>query len=168
MGTMIQRHRLTEDDFRGDRYRDHTHELKGNNDLLVITRPDVIADIHMAYLEAGADIIETNTFNGTSISQAQSSLFLTLCKRKAVQRSSPAVISTTCLLDSTSACLQCFGRVGSPHRVQRWHVTLHASLAAAAAAAARRHVPPAISHGARCTLQLTGLQQLSVGAAGGL
>lgn len=70
MGTMIQRFKLTEDDFRGERYANHGHELKGNNDVLVITRPDVIYDIHMQYLTAGADIIETNTFNGTTISQA--------------------------------------------------------------------------------------------------
>jgi hypothetical protein len=70
MGTMIQRFKLTEEDFRGERYANHPHELKGNNDLLVITRPDVIYDIHMQYLVGGADIIETNTFNGTTISQA--------------------------------------------------------------------------------------------------
>ena len=70
MGTMIQRYKLQEEDFRGERYANHGHELKGNNDLLVITRPDVIEEIHTAYLEGGADIIETNTFNGTSISQA--------------------------------------------------------------------------------------------------
>jgi 5-methyltetrahydrofolate--homocysteine methyltransferase len=70
MGTMIQRYKLEEEDFRGERYANHGHELKGNNDVLVITRPDVIEEIHMAYLESGADIIETNTFNGTSISQA--------------------------------------------------------------------------------------------------
>jgi 5-methyltetrahydrofolate--homocysteine methyltransferase len=70
MGTMIQRYKLGEDDFRGDRYKSHAHELKGNNDVLVLTRPDVISEIHTQYLEAGADIIETNTFNGTSISQA--------------------------------------------------------------------------------------------------
>ena len=70
MGTMIQRYKLEEEDFRGERYASHSHELKGNNDLLVLTRPDVIDAIHTAYLEAGADIIETNTFNGTSISQA--------------------------------------------------------------------------------------------------
>ena len=70
MGTMIQRHKLDEADFRAERYAQHSHELKGNNDILVITRPDIIRDIHLAYLEAGADIIETNTFNGTSISQA--------------------------------------------------------------------------------------------------
>ena len=70
MGTMIQRYKLQEEDFRGERYKDHSHELKGNNDILVLTRPDVIDEIHIAYLEGGADIIETNTFNGTFISQA--------------------------------------------------------------------------------------------------
>ena len=70
MGTMVQRHRLSEADFRGERFRDHPRDLKGNNDLLVLTRPDVIAGIHRQYLEAGADIIETSTFNATSISQA--------------------------------------------------------------------------------------------------
>jgi len=70
MGTMIQRCTLDERDFRGDRFRDFGRDLKGNNDLLVLTRPDTIADIHRAYLDAGADIIETNTFNSTAISQA--------------------------------------------------------------------------------------------------
>ncbi|KAJ9513004.1 hypothetical protein QJQ45_029222 [Haematococcus lacustris] len=74
MGTMIQRYKLQEDDFRGERYKDHSDELKGNNDILVLTRPDVIGEIHTAYLAAGADIIETNTFNGTSISQADYAL----------------------------------------------------------------------------------------------
>jgi 5-methyltetrahydrofolate--homocysteine methyltransferase len=70
MGTMIQRHRLAESDFRGQRFAHHSCDLKGNLDLLVLTRPDVIAAIHEQYLEAGADIIETNTFNSTSIVQA--------------------------------------------------------------------------------------------------
>ncbi|HSN17816.1 MAG TPA: methionine synthase [Gammaproteobacteria bacterium] len=70
MGTMIQERKLTEADFRGERFKLHPKDLKGNNDLLTLTRPDVIRDIHRAYLEAGADIIETNTFNSTSISQA--------------------------------------------------------------------------------------------------
>lgn len=70
MGTMIQRHRLQEADFRGDRFADWPTPLAGNNDLLVLTRPDVIGGIHRAYLEAGADIIETNTFNSTAPSQA--------------------------------------------------------------------------------------------------
>ncbi len=81
MGTMIQRHRLEEGDYRGERFSggfdsQHVHgpgcehDLKGNNDLLLLTRPDVIAGIHTAYLEAGADLVETNTFNATSVSQA--------------------------------------------------------------------------------------------------
>jgi 5-methyltetrahydrofolate--homocysteine methyltransferase len=70
MGTMIQRHRLEEADFRGAPFRDHPRPLTGDNDVLSITRPDVIGAIHRAYLEAGADVIETNTFNGTRISQA--------------------------------------------------------------------------------------------------
>lgn len=70
MGTMIQRHKLEEEDFRGDRFTDHAHPLKGNNDILSITRPDIIKDIHRQYFEAGADIIETNTFSGTWIAQA--------------------------------------------------------------------------------------------------
>lgn len=70
MGTMIQRHTLTEEDFRGERFKDHDHSLKGNNDLLSITRPDIIEEIHRQYFEAGADIVETNTFSGTTIAQA--------------------------------------------------------------------------------------------------
>jgi 5-methyltetrahydrofolate--homocysteine methyltransferase len=74
MGTMIQRHRLTEADFRGDRFGAHPRDLKGDNDLLVLTRPDVISQIHHQYLEAGADIIETNTFSSTAISQSDYAL----------------------------------------------------------------------------------------------
>jgi 5-methyltetrahydrofolate--homocysteine methyltransferase len=70
MGTMIQRYQLTEEDFRGERFRDHQSDLRGNNDLLNITRPDVIKAIHSEYLEAGADIIETNTFSTQRISLA--------------------------------------------------------------------------------------------------
>ncbi|WAC64182.1 homocysteine S-methyltransferase family protein [Pseudoxanthomonas sp. SL93] len=81
MGTMIQRHRLEEADYRGARFADgydsqHAHgegcghDLKGNNDLLLLSKPEVIAGVHIAYLEAGADLVETNTFNATSISQA--------------------------------------------------------------------------------------------------
>jgi 5-methyltetrahydrofolate--homocysteine methyltransferase len=69
MGTMIQRWKLGEADFRGERFADHAKDLKGNNDLLVMTRPDVISDIHRQYLAAGADLIETNTFGATSIAQ---------------------------------------------------------------------------------------------------
>lgn len=70
MGTMIQRHPLTEEDFRGERFKDHQHPLKGNNDLLSITRPNIIKEIHRLYFEAGSDIVETNTFSGTTIAQA--------------------------------------------------------------------------------------------------
>jgi 5-methyltetrahydrofolate--homocysteine methyltransferase len=74
MGTMIQGYGLEEADFRGNRFADHPSDLKGNNDLLVITRPDVIKEIHTSFLEAGADIIETNTFNAQRISQADYAL----------------------------------------------------------------------------------------------
>jgi 5-methyltetrahydrofolate--homocysteine methyltransferase len=69
MGTMIQRFKLTEADYRGERFKDHPKDLKNNSDLLVLTRPDVIRDIHEGYLAAGADIIETNTFGANSIAQ---------------------------------------------------------------------------------------------------
>ena len=69
MGTMIQRYKLGEADFRGTRFADHAKDLKGNNDLLVMTRPDVVREIHEGYLAAGADIVETNTFGATSIAQ---------------------------------------------------------------------------------------------------
>ncbi|MBX2916879.1 MAG: homocysteine S-methyltransferase family protein [Cyclobacteriaceae bacterium] len=70
MGTMIQRYKLTEQDFRNEQLKDHPHPLKGNNDLLSITRPDIIKEIHAQYFEAGADIIETNTFGSTTVAQA--------------------------------------------------------------------------------------------------
>ncbi|MBU0751711.1 MAG: methionine synthase [Gammaproteobacteria bacterium] len=71
MGTMVQRHNLVEADYRGKRFAAHGKDLKGNNDLLCLTRPDVIGGIHAEYLEAGADILETNTFNATQVSQAE-------------------------------------------------------------------------------------------------
>lgn len=70
MGTMIQQYGLCEDDFRGERFKDHPCQLKGNNDLLCLTKPDVVSDIHRKYLEAGADIIETCTFNANRVSMA--------------------------------------------------------------------------------------------------
>lgn len=70
MGTMIQSYRLNEADFRGERFADWPCDLKGNNDLLVLSKPEVISAIHNAYFEAGADIIETNTFNSTTIAMA--------------------------------------------------------------------------------------------------
>jgi 5-methyltetrahydrofolate--homocysteine methyltransferase len=69
MGTMIQRYKLSEADYRGERFKDHGKDLKGNNDLLQITKPDVVTEIHEQYLAAGADIIETNTFSATSVAQ---------------------------------------------------------------------------------------------------
>jgi 5-methyltetrahydrofolate--homocysteine methyltransferase len=74
MGTMIQQHKLTEADFRGERLKQHPKDLQGNNDLLILTRPDVISDIHHQYLAAGADIIETNTFSSTSLVQSDYAL----------------------------------------------------------------------------------------------
>ena len=70
MGTMIQRHKLEEEDFRNEKLKDHPKPLKGNNDLLSITRPEIIKEIHAQYFRAGADIAETNTFSGTTIAQA--------------------------------------------------------------------------------------------------
>jgi len=75
MGTMIQRYRLSEADFRGIRFKDHPCDLKGNNDLLSITQPEIIKEIHRQYLEAGADIIETNTFSGTTIAMADYQMY---------------------------------------------------------------------------------------------
>ncbi|MFZ9386520.1 MAG: homocysteine S-methyltransferase family protein [Chitinophagaceae bacterium] len=95
MGTMIQRHKLTEADYRGDRFRDWPCDVKGNNDLLNITRPDIIIGIHTQYLEAGADIIETNTFSSTSIAMAdyemqslayELNLAAARCAREAIDR----------------------------------------------------------------------------------
>src|SRR5690606_11492097 len=71
MGTMIQAHGLDEADYRGDRFANHRRELRGDNDLLNLTRPEVIEAIHDRYLEAGADIVSTNTFNATAISQTE-------------------------------------------------------------------------------------------------
>ena len=70
MGTMIQEYNLQEEDYRGEKFANYKSSLKGNNDLLSITQPKIIEDIHTAYLEAGADIIETNTFNANNISQS--------------------------------------------------------------------------------------------------
>jgi 5-methyltetrahydrofolate--homocysteine methyltransferase len=96
MGTMIQRHKLQEEDYRGDRFKDWHCDVKGNNDLLSITQPQIITGIHKQYLNAGADIIETNTFSSTSIAQADydmQSLAYELnvasakCAREAIQQS---------------------------------------------------------------------------------
>lgn len=71
MGTMLQQKRLSEADYRGDLLKNHSRDLKGNNDLLVLTQPAVVEAVHLAYFEAGSDIVETNTFNGTSIAQEE-------------------------------------------------------------------------------------------------
>src|SRR5688572_18117414 len=70
MGSMIQTFKLGEADFRGERFKSHPHDLKGNNDLLSITRPDIIEQIHFDYFAAGSDLVETNTFSSTSIAMA--------------------------------------------------------------------------------------------------
>jgi len=70
MGTMLQRYKFTESDFRGERFKDWAHPLQGNNDLLSLTQPQAIAEVHRQYFEAGADIVETNTFSGTTIAMA--------------------------------------------------------------------------------------------------
>src|SRR5918997_105714 len=70
MGTEIQALKLAEEDFRGERFRSHGHDVRGNNDLLILTQPDAVREIHLHYFRAGADIVETNTFSGTSIAQA--------------------------------------------------------------------------------------------------
>lgn len=74
MGTMLQQYNFTEEDFRGERFKEYPSPLKGNNDLLSITQPEAIAEVHRKYFEAGADIIETNTFSGTSIAMADYSM----------------------------------------------------------------------------------------------
>ena len=74
MGTMVQRYALTDADFRGERFKDHPRDLRGNNDVLVLTRPDIVSEIHRQYLEAGSDVIETNTFSGTAVAQGDYAL----------------------------------------------------------------------------------------------
>ena len=74
MGTMIQRHELSEEDFRGEEFKDFAKPVQGNNDLLSLTQPDIVYDIHKQYYEAGADFCETNTFSGTWIAQADYSM----------------------------------------------------------------------------------------------
>ncbi len=94
MGTMIQRYKLEEADFRGNLFKAHPKDLKGNNDLLSLTRPDVIKEIHRQYLEAGADIIETNTFSGTQIGQSDYGLESIVFE---LNRRSAEIAKETCL-----------------------------------------------------------------------
>ena len=90
MGTMIQSYSLTEDDYRGERFADWGQDLKGNNDLLSITRPEVIREIHAAFLDAGADIIETNTFNSNAPSMADYGMESLVTELNTVRRGSLA------------------------------------------------------------------------------
>lgn len=107
MGSMIQTYKLEEADFRGERFKSHPHDLKGNNDLLCITRPDVIEKIHGEYFAAGADMVETNTFNSTSISQADYhleplvrdlNLAAAGCARRAAERAEAATPGRRCFV----------------------------------------------------------------------
>ncbi|GBF51993.1 B12-dependent methionine synthase [Leptospira ryugenii] len=107
MGTMIQRHSLDEDDFRGEKFKDWSLSLKGNNDMLAITQPDIIESVHLQYLEAGADIIETNTFSSNSISQAdykmesyvrELNLAAVRCAKNAVQKYKEKTGKTDCFI----------------------------------------------------------------------
>ncbi len=90
MGTMIQSYELSEEDYRGERFKEHPGDIKGNNDLLSITQPQIIRDIHEAVLGVGADIIETNTFNSTSISQADYGMEDLAYELTTSRRASPA------------------------------------------------------------------------------
>lgn len=107
MGSMIQTYGLGEDDFRSDRFKQHPHDLKGDNDLLCLTRPDVIESIHLAYFTAGADMVETNTFNSTSIAQAdyrmepvvrELNLAAVACARRAAQKAEASRPGRVCFV----------------------------------------------------------------------
>lgn len=107
MGSMIQTYKLSEADFRGERFKSHPHDLKGNNDLLCLTRPDIIEKIHGDYFAAGADMVETNTFSSTAIAQADyraESLVRELnvaavgCARRAAQRAEKATPGRRCFV----------------------------------------------------------------------
>src|SRR5687767_7560870 len=107
MGSMIQTYKLEEPDFRGEQFKSHPHDLKGNNDLLSLTRPDVIEKIHADYFAAGADVVETNTFSSTSIAMADYrcepwvrdiNLAAVGCARRAAQRIETATPGHRCFV----------------------------------------------------------------------
>src|SRR5262245_27827333 len=107
MGSMIQGFKLEEADFRGDRFKNHPHDLKGNNDILCLTRPDIIEAIHGDYFAAGADIVETNTFSSTAIAMAdyrcepwvrEMNLAATACARRAASRAEAATPGRHCFV----------------------------------------------------------------------
>lgn len=118
MGTMIQSYRLNEADFRGERFADWPCDLKGNNDLLVLSKPEVIAAIHNAYFEAGADIIETNTFNSTTIAMADYQM--ESCRRKSTlrRRNWRELVLTSDRAHARETALRCrCSRPDQPHGV---------------------------------------------------
>ena len=112
MGTMIQSYNLNEEDYRGDQFFNHAMDLKGNNDILSIVRPDIIYDIHNSYLKAGADIIETNTFNSTSISQedyGMQSMVYDMNVNSARIAKKACDFFTKKKPSKTAICLRCYG-----------------------------------------------------------
>ena len=119
MGTMVQGYRLQEDDFRGisftDEFKDHTKHLKGNNDFLSLSQPEIVYDIHKAYLHAGADFIETNTFSGTFIAQADYD-----CEKYVhrINRDSAQIAKRACVDYEASSGRRCFvaGALGPTNR----------------------------------------------------
>ncbi|MCB1177841.1 MAG: homocysteine S-methyltransferase family protein, partial [Leptospiraceae bacterium] len=116
MGTMIQKYSLTEEDFQGDRFKDHSHPLKGNNDLLCITRPDIIEAIHIEFLKAGANIIETNTFSSNKISQADYKLeYLVPELNKAAVKVARSAIEKFKQIDPSRECFVA-GSIGPTNR----------------------------------------------------
>ncbi len=111
MGTMIQRYKLEEEDYRGDRFKDWHTDVKGNNDLLSITQPQIIEEIHAKYLEAGADIIETNTFSSTShcagrLRYAGTCLRAKCCISKMCQKRSRSIYGKRSY--QTQVCCRCY------------------------------------------------------------
>ena len=105
MGTMIQSYKLEEEDYRGARFADWPQDVKGNNDLLLLSRPDIIQAIEKAYLDAGADILETNTFNATQVSQADYGMeSQAYSARPAAPARSPRTSTTPAIATSPSTC----------------------------------------------------------------
>ena len=120
MGSMIQQYRLSEADYRGERFKSHPKDLKGNNDLLVLTRPDVVREIHLQYLRAGADLIETNTFNGTTIAQQDYGLesIVFEMNREAARLAKEACLEVMAEARARGEVRECFvaGAVGPTNR----------------------------------------------------
>ncbi len=117
MGTMIQGYKLTEADFRGERFKDHPVDLKGDNELISIVRPDILRDIHLAYYRAGADFAETNTFSATSIAQADYHLEALAYEMNVESARIAREAADHRGKRNVGPCLLCRGRVGAhePH-----------------------------------------------------